>query len=559
MERYANKPNAERLEAERLAHGRALLNAAHDGPKALLDRVVSMLIDEADFWAGAVNDQGKPRKGQGAAEKLRRDAAGLVEHYAKLIGEQDASWIPPKKMITVPEFLDFTPAEMRAPVGELSARPAFDATTEHYRRIAEQYPLVDNFDHGTTSHPSNALQETTGMIRIGGASQLDDEPEVRVIDSVHIESVSLVANPLPHLEIVTSTPPMQPLHISDIATPGREAPSGKAIGGPTPVHGATGIVPIDWSQLFKPVNDALRPEHRSVSQITGYENCPLSYRLQRYAEGISVPGWAMVGGTAFHTAVQEFEAEVWANPEQLKNLIEHWLEDLTPTWERHLSASVAETVGKHPGVDMRLWHASDGGRENYTWWSVEGAVMLQRYLDQRMEWGNQWRLATMLQDKTPAIELAGTHNVGAIPVKYAIDLVWTTYDGPVNGQTFLIDDLKSGRNKPDDAFQLMVYSDAFASIMRGHTFRGGAEEAIEAVYYHARKAERVMRDRYLTPNAAAEIGYRVVAMDTQERAGFYHPRRSSMCVACTVSASCPVGKLGSLRQATYVEVAPQAA
>lgn len=542
MERYALKPNAERVETEALAQGMKLIEASRGGPRMLLDVVVGMLLDEAAFWATAVNGDGKPRKGQKAAEQLRRDAAGLVIHYAQLL-DQPA----------------LTEIEQDAPHLRELGRTLIDGLTDdaveaRLREIAEQYPLIEPgsvrleglFNTGETATEVIAIQvprEAVTMVRIGGAAPVaQDEPEI--------------PDRLPAGITGVVTPAMQPLVIEDLDYPGKKPAEGehvfKNIGGPTPVPGAVGIQPLDWGRLFLPPDTTVRPEHRSVSQVTGYENCPLSYRLQRYGEGVYVPGWAAIGGTAFHRAVGEFEAEWWANDpargpgrgaNRLDDFIAKWEEDLgseNSPWERHLSATVAEEVAKHPGIDMRIWHASDGGKENYTWWSIEGAVMLRRYLEQRAEWGKQWELA-QLPDGTPCIEIEGMHNVGSCPpLKYAIDLVWKR----IGQDTFLIDDLKSGRNRPDDTLQLIAYSDAFVNRMRAYPFKGGVEYAIEATYYHARKAERVMRGRYLTPNALAELSYRVKAMDASERAGHYPPRRSSMCVACSVSASCPVGKLG---------------
>jgi len=134
---------------------------------------------------------------------------------------------------------------------------------------------------------------------------------------------------------------------------------------------------VSYEILSQPVPDEAHPDHRSVSQLETYADCGLKYRLQRY-HGSDAPGrpqGALVGGNAFHAAVERFER--WRHAEQ-PAIIQI---DPVKAWEFDLGLTIQDTMEadeqRHP-VDT--WRASAKGEEGYDWWRVEGADMLERYL-----------------------------------------------------------------------------------------------------------------------------------------------------------------------------------
>lgn len=303
---------------------------------------------------------------------------------------------------------------------------------------------------------------------------------------------------------------------------------------PTPVGraGTPGARRLTWAEVSTPVDPTLRPAHKSHSQVESLAGCGLSHRLKRYHPDVPRrPSWSTVGGNAFHAAVAELERSVahtsWsATVERLGR----W----EPMWEYFLRQQIAD-VEASSGVASTFWHESNGGREGETFWLVEGADMLTRYVEQRPAFVERWPELLTLRDGRRCLEIEFLIDVDGVPFRGFIDQAWWS---PDRGEILVVD-LKSGRRKPDDTFQLGEYAHAIVRMMA----EGGANIVspipVKAQYYLARKPERTPEFDAMRRHPWAEMVYRVRTAQRQDEAGLYAPRPSSLCSACEVVDSCP--------------------
>lgn len=257
-------------------------------------------------------------------------------------------------------------------------------------------------------------------------------------------------------------------------------------------------------------------KHRSVSQIETYSDCSLKYRLQRYHPDVhQVPNWAGVGGGALHAAIQWIETTLGGGSVE---------------WANAFEIAIKSTEASS-GVPRSAWRVSGRGKENYDWWRVEGADMLERYI--------QWsRDATTGPIYEGMIEHEFQVSIQGVQVKGFIDQVRVEpADTLANGMpAFHVIDIKTGRI-PTDFFQLAVYGLAVhRETAQGTNLRAGD---LLGSFWNARTGELTSIDiwkRY----TVEEIAWRVSAMDAAERAGIYLPSPSTFCVACPVGHACPV-------------------
>ena len=56
------------------------------------------------------------------------------------------------------------------------------------------------------------------------------------------------------------------------------------------------------------------PAHLSYSQVSTFQDCGERYRLERVYQLRGVPGWASVGGSAFHAATEILDRYEFAEP-----------------------------------------------------------------------------------------------------------------------------------------------------------------------------------------------------------------------------------------------------
>lgn len=264
--------------------------------------------------------------------------------------------------------------------------------------------------------------------------------------------------------------------------------------------------------LLTPIDAALLPAHVSFSQLSTVADCGVKFRLQRVEQLPQVPQWANVGGTTFHASVEDYE---------------HGGRD---EWGTYLDRQIvsAENVS---GMTRDAFRASQQGKENYDWWRVEGALMLQRYVAWRQGAGAGQQV---LQgpNVAPMLEWETTYDVDGVPFKTILDSVWTdATQGLVQGRTAIIRDWKTGSMTPDDR-QLCTQAWGLR--------KAGWQGEILVQFFDARKGvfsepfdpfERMTWD---------DVRYFVLSGDAERRLPIPSARPSDFCGGCPVAYACPI-------------------
>lgn len=343
--------------------------------------------------------------------------------------------------------------------------------------------------------------------------------------------------------------------------PGAIPPAVDPFDDPAPRRGTIGRK-ISWSDLREIIGTDRRgaglPLHLSHSQIDTLGECGLKYLMQRDEQlgVVEIPQWSLIGGSAFHAAVEWFERTV-AEVKHLQHVKdrlqvfrdEHGGRGQTPAealWAWAFGQEITE-VALSSGVPQDDWRAANKGLENYTWWLINGGDMVQRYLDARLVeiGGSGWR--AIRQHETveaggiaysPMIEHELHMDVEGIPFTGFIDQVWTIveqHDRMMPGD-LLIDDCKSGARvgAGGDTGQLGEYA------LWLSRFGGGENRTIWGRYYDARKGTWTEPVDLLARHPWDELAVRVMVADRKKAQGMFAPQRSNFCGGCSVKHACPI-------------------
>jgi hypothetical protein len=276
--------------------------------------------------------------------------------------------------------------------------------------------------------------------------------------------------------------------------------------------------------LLTPIDAALLPAHVSFSQLNTVADCGVKYRLQRVEQVPQVPQWANVGGTTFHKCVETIER--YGMQEKLTDaatIVNLWLVEL------EAQIVVAEGDG---GMTRDQFRASGQGRENYDWWRVEGALMLQRYVDwRRSEHGASQQLL-LGPGGAPMLEWEITYDVDGVPFKTILDSVWTdATQGLVQGRTAIIRDWKTGSMTPDDR-QLCTQAWGLR--------KAGWQGEILVQFFDARKGTFSEPFDPFARMTWDDVRYFVLSGDAERKLPIPSARPSDFCGGCPVAYACPI-------------------
>jgi hypothetical protein len=277
------------------------------------------------------------------------------------------------------------------------------------------------------------------------------------------------------------------------------------------------------ADLLTPVDATSLPAHLSFSQATSVVECGAKYRMQRIANVPQVPQWANVGGTTFHACVE---------------FIEHntGMTDHSGLWNMQFEEQI-DTAEQSSGMTREQFRASARGREGYDWWRVEGAAMLQRYVDWRRGDGAGQQLLNG-PDGAPMLEWATTYNVDGVPFTTILDSVWAQLLGQLRAavadmkpQTAIIRDWKTGAGTPDNR-QLCTQAWGLR--------KAGWKGPILAQFFDAREGTFSEPFDPFERMGWDDVRYFVLSADAQRRLPILPARPSDFCGGCSVAYACPI-------------------
>jgi DNA (cytosine-5)-methyltransferase 1 len=295
---------------------------------------------------------------------------------------------------------------------------------------------------------------------------------------------------------------------------------------------------VSWAALPALIGQAATLPPRTTtshSMVEDAESCTLKAtfgRLSRHGNmGPARPGWALVGGSAFHSAVEYIEQA-------------HLDGDFTLTepeafWRPFLDKAVADraaTLG-HPFSDSGTWHASDGGKEGYDWWRVQGAEMIRLYVKVHdAAWRERYKLLR-IADAVPALELPYNTQlgVGGPQVEGFLDQAW------LDTQTYQIEvhDLKAGKTAPRETFQLGEYGHALLALMGTSAAEAVKERPLLGRYYLARGGTFTNHVDLLATHPIEEVAFRHGQALFASRMSMAMPSVTPFCGGCGFRDYCP--------------------
>jgi hypothetical protein len=412
------------------------------------------------------------------------------------------------------------------------------------------------------------------LARLEAAHGTSRAPDHTWFDESHVTTTEQLEQIEAYLRGDTDAPPADVtpeqqalINASDDA--GREAMQpALAFADPEPYRPAAGGAPFpgaeshryDYAALMTPVPADRVPAHWSWSQLTTLEDCGVQYRGQRLDGIPQQPQWANVGGTTFHTVTEAFDRGAWAAggadllPEVHPELIKS-------RWEDTFAAAI-DCESQVSGIEMGQvgdnWRASNGGKEGYTWWLIEGERMLELYIHNRRRLDKLAReagtLAVSLElltfvtpgdvngERKPVIEYPYERKLpgptGTLTIKGIIDRAYRCVDG-----TIIIKDLKTGR-MPADTAQLGEYAWAIADLLIGEHATAATSVPLPKImgcFYDARKALFTEPIDLLERHPHEEYVYRYHAAEAVRYSGVFMPHRSTFCAGCSIRYACPVG------------------
>ena len=268
------------------------------------------------------------------------------------------------------------------------------------------------------------------------------------------------------------------------------------------------------------------PEHLSFSQKSTTQKCSWQYVLGRLLHAPERSSWASVGGTAVHSATEQWD--LWT-------LEDRWVTDpkiLEDLWIEHFDKAIAEEAqyAKYPieewrasGRQSKLWP----DKENRAWWDDHGPAFVKAWVNWRMN-NPALQIAELVNQQTgevvPGIEVPGIITLANRPIKLYIDRVFVNGDG-----VYFVVDLKSGSHTPDDAGQLGTYNVGLTDVY-GISAGWGS-------YWMARTGGGTpWEDMRMWPRERLDHEYKVTR-EIQEQ-GLVTATRSSLCSGCSVRDAC---------------------
>jgi len=259
------------------------------------------------------------------------------------------------------------------------------------------------------------------------------------------------------------------------------------------------------------LKDITGKNHTSYSAFDTYQQCGEKYRLSRVLAVPEEQSWWLIGGSAFHTASEWWDA---GDDHTLDNIWQAAWDKATEDLDRSKPIRAGGRATKaHPD------------KENEAWWMEHGVVMLTDYVKWRETSG--WEIYT--DNDTPFIEWEFNisiprNDADEVVLKGYVDRVFVTPEGEL-----VVVDLKTGNTIPAASTQLGVYAVALAQ-------RGGINPLLGS-YYMARKGETTQL-RSLAHYTPDMLAYWIGSFVDSVRDERFVPHVTAMCGTCSVAQYC---------------------
>lgn len=260
-------------------------------------------------------------------------------------------------------------------------------------------------------------------------------------------------------------------------------------------------------------------DHLSYSGLSTYNECGEKFRLTREIGVPEVPGWALVGGSAVHTATEVLDRQVYGLS----------LDDNRSTFREAFEQQIEKTVARD-GVPELEWRISGKvskqwpNKEDKDWWLFHGQSFVDNYIGWRNRYpGEIW----LLPDGSPAIEIAIDCEIGSAHVTGFIDRVFQERDG-----TLRVVDLKAGRTTPTDGLQIATYGmgvETSTGMTAGFHVKHGS-------YFMAR--DGLLVGNYDLDQLYPRLQYIYDGAWQAINANYFPARHSFMCKFCPVNEWC---------------------
>jgi hypothetical protein len=261
-------------------------------------------------------------------------------------------------------------------------------------------------------------------------------------------------------------------------------------------------------------------DHISYSGLSTYTECGEKFRLTRDVGIPEVPGWALVGGSAVHTATENVDREF------MGQMVPHG----QPMNFKDAFTAQIEKELKKSGVPEESWRVSGRAtkewplKETKEWWLFHG----QSFVDNYVNWRNRYPGdILLLADGTPAIEIPVDFQLGDSHITGYIDRIFLELDGSLR-----VVDLKAGRTTPTEALQLATYG-LGVECSEGQTL---GLRVTHGSYFMAR--EGMLIGDYDLTKIYPRLRYDYEGAWNAINSGYFPAKKSFMCKYCSARDWC---------------------
>lgn len=259
-------------------------------------------------------------------------------------------------------------------------------------------------------------------------------------------------------------------------------------------------------------------DHLSYSGLSTYKECGEKFRLSRLVQVPEMPGWALIGGSAAHTATENLDRmAMGVDAPGPSTFMDAFDEEIS---KRVAATGIPEEEFKVSGKKSVAWP----NKEDKAWWVHHG----QSFVDNYMNWQNRYPGTIWITPAgTPAIEIKVEVELGGALVVGYIDRIFEEINLRSGRKTLRVVDLKFGRTTPTDPLQLATYSWGLPN---------GWPRPATGSYMMGR--DGILVGDYDLTDSLGMLQYEFGGAWKAIASGYFPARQSFMCGYCSVKDFC---------------------